>query len=117
MSYNRIAGRQRMNDKIVIRDTQEGIDCRLCIGLPGNPGTYLNPALDHLWFYGEEKLVWSFPCPLGEFIVTGDKLIADLRNAIYFSNLVLFQQPVPESGTKIETIVHILRLRERVKSW
>ena len=63
----------------------------------------------------EKKTIAPGLSPFRQFVITGTQFVGDFVDTCDLVCIVLLNQPVPEDGTEIETIVQVLGLDEYVR--
>ena len=99
---------QRMRDKPVVRNLQEGCDSGRLVSMAACPVAHGRERRQHRVVRWKKESVALRCGPLRQLVVSGLQLVRDLFDARDLARAVLLNQPVPEGGAEIEAIVQIL---------
>ena len=105
---------ERLSNQVEVRNLEEGVDCRWFVRLSSHPIADIPQGDKDLGIRWEKELVAAFIRPFGEFIVPGFELVLDFFDAEHSAPHVGLDEPVPEAGTEVETVVQVLGTDEDI---
>ena len=105
---------QRMGDKPIVSNLKKCGDSSGLIALSIRPIADSVKSAYHGVAWSKKKTIAAIPGPFRQLISTRMQFVCNLLNTGNPANLVLLNQPVPESRTEIETIMQILGLNKYV---
>ncbi len=105
---------QGVGHQIEVGHLQEGVDGRRLVVLTRRPGAHLAELRCNMRIGLTEQTIGSFPHPVGQFIGAGGDFVGYLVDAEHTTRGIIVDQPVPESGAEVQTVVQVLRLDENI---
>ena len=105
---------QRLSNKVIIGDLEEGANGCWVVVLPCSPRTHLRESRQNGRGRLEEEAITALGSPRRQGVCARRDLVAASLDAVDIAASVLGDQPVPESGAEIEAVVEVLGLDEHV---
>ena len=115
MGNDVVAASKRLGDQVEIGDTKERVDSGGLVTLTGSPTADGSQGDRQLRLWSEEEPRTPLSCPLRKIISTRLNFVTDFLDTEDPPSLICLDEPIPETGTEIKTVVQVLRSDEDIR--
>ena len=114
MGDNRVSMGERMGHEVIVCDLEEGIYRSRLIVLTGHPGTDRAKGGQHGGIRPDKETGAKACSPRGELVSDSLELVAYFLDTEDLTGRVVYDKPIPEGRTEVETIMQVLGLDEDI---